>query len=72
MKYHGIVTACVVRTRCGKGSRYKAFFSHYSSAHGKRVKNYELLEDDTQPPVKVTRSNIREFHKFFTQPTYPA
>jgi hypothetical protein len=65
MKYHGIVTECVAK-QYGKSSRYTAFFHHCKQVKGRMVKYFELIEDDSMQPVKVTPRNILEFHKFFT------
>ncbi len=66
MKYHGIVTECEAKKYC-KSPRYTAYFDHAKKVKGRMVKYFELVEDESLPPVKVTPTNIIQFHKFFTQ-----
>ncbi len=66
MKYHGIVSECEAKKHC-KSPRYTAYFDHIKRVKGKDVKYFELMEDESLPPVKITQHNIIQFHKFFTQ-----
>jgi len=69
MIYHGMVTESEMKARC-KSPKYKAYFKGTRRSRrnaNETVKMYELIEDDSLPPVKVTQKNIIAFHKFFTQ-----
>jgi hypothetical protein len=66
MKYVGIFTSSEVKNRYSS-KRYSHYYSHSTTFHGKEVKWFEVIEDTSMQPVVITRSNIKQFHLFFTQ-----
>lgn len=69
MKYLGLFSSCVAFGRYG-GERYSRYYSHSTFRAGKEVRWFEIIEDTSPQPVKINRSNLKQFHLFFTQPQY--
>lgn len=66
MKYIGIVTRSEANARYS-AKRYSKYYHHTSFRWGKEVHWFEVIEDTSLQPVVINKSNIKQFHLFFTQ-----
>lgn len=70
MKYLGIYSGCVIRGQYTNKERFSVHYHHSTTHHGKEVKWYEVVEDDSPRPAKIDRHNMKDFHTFFTSEDY--